>query len=280
MTQQPGTTPPPNLLMAVSHQKQFSLSWLIDYVPDEEVLHLPSAKIYKLFVNSDHWLGHHESRILEKLERFDVELPQAQNLLTNFEKLPRLPDFVRIRFIQFLFNASATGRRLAWGGEGTHVGADTPCFFCKEVREGKSAEDKGLDSWEHILTDCPVVGNALDIACNDCGISSARRGMTLFLLCDQLRPAREVIFLLAFLYAVWECRLYLKVREDAPPNTLINFSLIKILRSIAKTVRVDQNPLLVPGTGPYNLAKSTENSCSSKSRLAGKNNALALTSKF
>ena len=151
---------PPNLLMAVSHQKQFSLSWHLDYVPEgEEVLNLPSAKIYKLFVNSTHWLGHNESRMLEKMGRFDAELLQAQILLTNLGKLPRLPDFVSIRFFQFLFNASATGRRLAWGGEGAHVGADTPCFFCKDAREGSG--DKSLDSWEHMLSDCLMGAYAL-----------------------------------------------------------------------------------------------------------------------
>ena len=117
---------------------------------------------------------------MEKLERFDIEEPQAQLLLDNFGTLPRLPDFIRIRFIQLLFNASATGRRLAWGGEGTHVGADTPCFFCKESRERKG--DKGLDSWEHMLNDCPVVGASLGIACNDCGISSAQKDITLSLI--------------------------------------------------------------------------------------------------
>ena len=69
-----------------------------------------------------------------------------------------------------------------------------------------------------MLTDCPVVGTSLDIACNDCGISSVSKDITLFLLCDKLRPAREVVFLLAFLYAVCECRLHLKVRGSAPPQ--------------------------------------------------------------
>jgi ribonuclease HI len=84
---------------------------------------------------------------------------------------------------------------------------------------------------------------------------------------------------MVFIYSVWEVRLEQKIKAS---NTIssINYKLIKTLRSVGRTTRVDENPLLVPGSGPYMLAKCNEDNACSKTRKKGIKKALSLITKF
>ena len=198
-------------------------------------------------MSSENWSNYHSDTAEDKLSRWGVRPSDIQSVLDNYGSLPRLPDFIRSRFIQFMHNASATGRRLRWGGEGTHLGAHTPCFFCGE----KAARgDKGKDSWEHLLTSCPIVNRAREKAAIDYAIPSAEASFAFFTLSKGPTPVRENVFVLAFLYSIWEARLARK-QGTGNPHTLIGLHLEHTLHSLGPSISVDSNPLKVPGSRDY-----------------------------
>ena len=215
---------------------------------------MEAKEVYKVLMGSSFWRDHHIGRIKFRLERFGLSDGQKETTITNYARLPNLPDHIRFRFMQLVHNAAPTGRRLRSLSR-AHIGANTSCFLCRDSQEG-------ADSIEHLLLDCPIVDAAFTQAAIDFNVPYRNKDWAFFLLADSTyAEVRDLVFSVCFGAAVVDFRANLKGEggdANPSPGGIIQ-GLRDTLRRLDRHIAAKHNPLYIPGTPNYDKAQRRHN---------------------